>query len=865
MVPHHHHPHYHDDGPYKNEPGYHCPSDTRTITSDSCAKTASITAGSGSSVSVYEVAVPGSSGASYNVDSHSHHHFSARAEDHSYHYPDDYHHRPRQNERDYHPRGRSEDDRWDTTGPHRPPSPRRREISPAPAMQRGVQKTYSSKSHSSARGCFDSPRRKVSPSPPLRGSPQSQYHRSRSPKPTLNPQDSSRSIGSFAQKKSSLAELASVTRPDDESFVGAANASWVSRGNDSFRNFADSFRGAGREQHEEVIIQQQFNTSFSSHNGDQEVFVSQSNSFRSIVRENSHNSPRSPNEQPTQEFSSVLNNSFRRLNDSFQAASQHNSFRSQDRGFHGSHHGEGIHSSPHNSFRGHRREDMSGLLDQSLTGDDQEFYPGAYDRDCDRDYAPHESHSFRNAHNSHTSLRGSSHNRSFHREDNHSSHRSFGGHHSSHNSFYDEDAQAYDDPRLHPSRGVSPNNSFRSQGRPMYNRENSWKNEANETQWRHRFEHNRPQYDREGSFRNARPSRESSNKSHGCLGYHPESSFDGRDRPGMYQRESSFRSQQGRPEEAPGNQGRPRYEREPSLTSRNKPAYDGRYVHDIHSHNNSWTSNNMSRGAQQQTALNYNPYEEGHTTSAYSRSSRQSKLTSRYNPAAASERRLPPRSKSDCGVRKSTLVEPNHSCHTNDEKGFQYGREDAMPGCGHDSSFSSFTSFTQEVNFESHSVTRQARVTRKLPSRSKSNFDGFNKRAPARLKDDTKYMVDLSKGFSSVANTYSTRGGDEGGILVEITPGVEVPLRRACETQDAVSNNFYTAVSCMACANMDLYAIADVAYFVCPSCKTMCSVDEKSFNGRPIERHGLGLGFTSETLFCMQSELSGCSGPARAS
>jgi len=100
-------------------------------------------------------------------------------------------------------------------------------------------------------------------------------------------------------------------------------------------------------------------------------------------------------------------------------------------------------------------------------------------------------------------------------------------------------------------------------------------------------------------------------------------------------------------------------------------------------------------------------------------------------------------------------------------------------------------------------------------------------------------------------------------IMVEIFPGVSAPLRRAKETVKAVAANFYVPVKCIPCCSSDvIYAMADVQYFVCPTCRNVSRMEEEeALRGLPqnhlgLHLHGLGLGFTIQTLLSMQTDIA---------
>ena len=90
--------------------------------------------------------------------------------------------------------------------------------------------------------------------------------------------------------------------------------------------------------------------------------------------------------------------------------------------------------------------------------------------------------------------------------------------------------------------------------------------------------------------------------------------------------------------------------------------------------------------------------------------------------------------------------------------------------------------------------------------------------------------------------------------MVNIAPGVQAPLRGARETVKAVAKDFYSNVSCFGCS-LEVCCIADVSYVVCPVCKVVSPVEDPTFEGKEVHRHGLGLGFTYESLFKMQLEI----------
>lgn len=90
--------------------------------------------------------------------------------------------------------------------------------------------------------------------------------------------------------------------------------------------------------------------------------------------------------------------------------------------------------------------------------------------------------------------------------------------------------------------------------------------------------------------------------------------------------------------------------------------------------------------------------------------------------------------------------------------------------------------------------------------------------------------------------------------MVNITPDLQVPLRGAEETVTAVRKDFYSNVSCFGCS-VEVCCIADVSYVICPECKVISPLEGCLFEGKEVKRHGLGLGFTYDSLFQMQMDI----------
>jgi hypothetical protein len=64
--------------------------------------------------------------------------------------------------------------------------------------------------------------------------------------------------------------------------------------------------------------------------------------------------------------------------------------------------------------------------------------------------------------------------------------------------------------------------------------------------------------------------------------------------------------------------------------------------------------------------------------------------------------------------------------------------------------------------------------------------------------------------------------------MIEIAPGVEIRLRDAEETENAIAHGFYIQCECLYCTTVssntltrDVYCILDCDYVLCPECRTI--------------------------------------------
>jgi hypothetical protein len=81
--------------------------------------------------------------------------------------------------------------------------------------------------------------------------------------------------------------------------------------------------------------------------------------------------------------------------------------------------------------------------------------------------------------------------------------------------------------------------------------------------------------------------------------------------------------------------------------------------------------------------------------------------------------------------------------------------------------------------------------------------------------------------------------------MIEISPGVNVRLRGADETEKAIEQDYYMPAECLCCQAIIL-CIQNAEHVLCPDCRVVSRVEGSSSQGM----RGVGLGFKYEDLAC---------------
>jgi len=89
--------------------------------------------------------------------------------------------------------------------------------------------------------------------------------------------------------------------------------------------------------------------------------------------------------------------------------------------------------------------------------------------------------------------------------------------------------------------------------------------------------------------------------------------------------------------------------------------------------------------------------------------------------------------------------------------------------------------------------------------------------------------------------------------MIEIFPGVFVPLRGADETWSAIERDFYMPAVCLDC-NKSIFCIEDAEFVLCPICRVVSPMEGGSASETNTQQ-GVGIGFTFEQLSRWQEEI----------
>jgi hypothetical protein len=93
--------------------------------------------------------------------------------------------------------------------------------------------------------------------------------------------------------------------------------------------------------------------------------------------------------------------------------------------------------------------------------------------------------------------------------------------------------------------------------------------------------------------------------------------------------------------------------------------------------------------------------------------------------------------------------------------------------------------------------------------------------------------------------------GESRNVLIQVAPGVRVPLRSGSETWQAIIDDFYVPCPCLGCSTT-LFVIQDAAYVLCPCCRSISPMEGQFVN---LFVAGAGMGFTFDDLTRWQDDI----------
>jgi hypothetical protein len=92
---------------------------------------------------------------------------------------------------------------------------------------------------------------------------------------------------------------------------------------------------------------------------------------------------------------------------------------------------------------------------------------------------------------------------------------------------------------------------------------------------------------------------------------------------------------------------------------------------------------------------------------------------------------------------------------------------------------------------------------------------------------------------------------EQGCIMIEVTPGVKLPLRGSAETWRAIEEGSVTVAMC-SCCKIDLNCVVDAQIVICPDCFVLSPVDQTeqgaADSSTSMHRRGVGVGIKAEEI-----------------
>jgi hypothetical protein len=154
-----------------------------------------------------------------------------------------------------------------------------------------------------------------------------------------------------------------------------------------------------------------------------------------------------------------------------------------------------------------------------------------------------------------------------------------------------------------------------------------------------------------------------------------------------------------------------------------------------------------------------------------------------------------------------------------------------------------------------HSDEDQKQEERKVPASLKRSHNEnmtlkavpkyeWRSNSPSPQQTQQNQQNDTTNNAVNSPEPFLTQDDDFERSMIEVFPGVDVPLRGSFETQQAIRRNFIVRVNCMDCT-LSLCCIRNAEYVLCPLCHCVSPL-ELSCSNVMEGSFGVGLGFVED-------------------
>jgi hypothetical protein len=119
-------------------------------------------------------------------------------------------------------------------------------------------------------------------------------------------------------------------------------------------------------------------------------------------------------------------------------------------------------------------------------------------------------------------------------------------------------------------------------------------------------------------------------------------------------------------------------------------------------------------------------------------------------------------------------------------------------------------------------------------------------RTPAPIVPESQPATPLTRPLNTPSPPQSQP--NPSSFMIDVGPGVKMPLRGSDETWEAIEYGRVTITTCISC-QIDLNCLEDAQLVICPDCTMMSPVDQTPGPGKvSYERYGVGVGVKPQEI-----------------